>query len=566
MPCLPNLEKLLLKDCPSLNMISDTIGDHKKIRLIDKLEEELEQMKSLVNLIANRTSITKVPYSIIRSKSIRYISICGYEGFSHYVFPSLIWNWMSPTKILSLSTLIPTSACPEFVPLYVIIKHHSLLCSKHKQGVKRVLDILDAAYCNQIEAKQTASQVANIESCSATIHDFPNQFYISGSAKSLLIGAGIKSQFTNILRERIIQKLTVSGPDECMLSSDNYYSVTFNCEGSFVIFEVPHVNGGKLKSMMLCIVFSSSLETKISKCLQEVLIKVYTRTSVQVYKYNTQTFSEELLNWQSLTSKLEPGTKVEVHAFPDVGFTVKKSEIYLVYNAASTDFNLENCQVDDMIIDENPIVSGDDNMATKMMYDTASGGDDDYENHIHPIKARFSLPHGSRRWQALHALPRREKIPHFICCCALADAVTFGAADMVRRFARSLLVDWGDLVNSWFCCGVISDWLSATSSPFLEVVIRSPPKLLLMQEDDPVAGIQELIGRNWELLCQWLCFRDYISDQVVAPVRETCADALGAAFKYMHLALVNETLNILLKMQCRQEWEIRHGSLLGTAT
>ncbi|KAI4324095.1 hypothetical protein L6164_023659 [Bauhinia variegata] len=58
-------------------------------------------------------------------------------------------------------------------------------------------------------------------------------------------------------------------------------------------------------------------------------------------------------------------------------------------------------------------------------------------------------------------------------------------------------------------------------------------------------------------------FGDYVSDQVVAPVRETCAQALGAAFKYMHPALINETLNILLKMQCRPEWEIRHGSLLG---
>ncbi|XP_048226169.1 TATA-binding protein-associated factor BTAF1 [Ricinus communis] len=58
-------------------------------------------------------------------------------------------------------------------------------------------------------------------------------------------------------------------------------------------------------------------------------------------------------------------------------------------------------------------------------------------------------------------------------------------------------------------------------------------------------------------------FGDYISDQVVAPVRETCAQALGAAFKYMHRSLVHETLNILLQMQRRPEWEIRHGSLLG---
>lgn len=44
-------------------------------------------------------------------------------------------------------------------------------------------------------------------------------------------------------------------------------------------------------------------------------------------------------------------------------------------------------------------------------------------------------------------------------------------------------------------------------------------------------------------------FGDYVSDQVVAPVRETCAQALGAAFKYMHSSLVHETLYILLRMQ-----------------
>ncbi|XP_010927294.1 TATA-binding protein-associated factor BTAF1 isoform X2 [Elaeis guineensis] len=79
--------------------------------------------------------------------------------------------------------------------------------------------------------------------------------------------------------------------------------------------------------------------------------------------------------------------------------------------------------------------------------------------------------------------------------------------------------------------------------------------------------------KNWEFLqdcaIRFLCvlsldrFGDYVSDQVVAPVRETCAQALGAVLKYMHPSLVHETLKILLQMQCRQEWEIRHGSLLG---
>eukprot|EP01018_Ginkgo_biloba_P007683 Gb_19667 [translate_table: standard] len=80
-------------------------------------------------------------------------------------------------------------------------------------------------------------------------------------------------------------------------------------------------------------------------------------------------------------------------------------------------------------------------------------------------------------------------------------------------------------------------------------------------------------AKNWEFLqdcaIRFLCvlsldrFGDYVSDQVVAPVRETCAQALGAVLKHMHPSLVYEILSILLQMQESQEWEVRHGSLLG---
>lgn len=85
--------------------------------------------------------------------------------------------------------------------------------------------------------------------------------------------------------------------------------------------------------------------------------------------------------------------------------------------------------------------------------------------------------------------------------------------------------------------------------------------------------IQQAWASNTEFLqdsaIRFLCifsldrFGDYVSDQVVAPVRETCAQALGAVLKHMHPSLVHETLSILLHMQGRPEWEVRHGSLLG---
>ncbi|XP_008219029.1 PREDICTED: TATA-binding protein-associated factor BTAF1 [Prunus mume] len=98
-----------------------------------------------------------------------------------------------------------------------------------------------------------------------------------------------------------------------------------------------------------------------------------------------------------------------------------------------------------------------------------------------------------------------------------------------------------------------------------------------LTENSDMLNLVKLARHSWLKNCEFLqdcairflCvlsldrFGDYVSDQVVAPVRETCAQALGVVFKYMHPTLVHETLNILLKMQCRPEWEIRHGSLLG---
>ncbi|XP_028751318.1 TMV resistance protein N-like [Neltuma alba] len=133
---LPNLEKLILKDCPSLFMIHHSIGLLHRLLLLDledciglhslprsiyrlkclrtlilsgcknieKLEEDIEQMESLTTLIA--PAIKQVPFSIVRLKSVLYLSICGHEGLSHHVIPSLYQSWMSPTK--NPLPLIPT--------------------------------------------------------------------------------------------------------------------------------------------------------------------------------------------------------------------------------------------------------------------------------------------------------------------------------------------------------------------------------------------------------------------------------------------------------------------------
>ncbi|KAJ0979707.1 hypothetical protein J5N97_015181 [Dioscorea zingiberensis] len=124
-----------------------------------------------------------------------------------------------------------------------------------------------------------------------------------------------------------------------------------------------------------------------------------------------------------------------------------------------------------------------------------------------------------------------------------------------------------DLENSILPKSLPQDIISSSNTNILTIIPEGSKVMKLIK-----LGRHSWI-KNWEFLqdcaIRFLCvlsldrFGDYVSDQVVAPVRETCAQALGAVLNYMHPSLVNKTLTVLLKMQCRQEWEIRHGSLLG---
>lgn len=58
-------------------------------------------------------------------------------------------------------------------------------------------------------------------------------------------------------------------------------------------------------------------------------------------------------------------------------------------------------------------------------------------------------------------------------------------------------------------------------------------------------------------------FGDFVSDAVVAPVRETCAQSLCAVLKLMNAQGCYGVLKIILQLLDYQEWEARHGGLLG---
>lgn len=58
-------------------------------------------------------------------------------------------------------------------------------------------------------------------------------------------------------------------------------------------------------------------------------------------------------------------------------------------------------------------------------------------------------------------------------------------------------------------------------------------------------------------------FGDFVSDQVIAPVRETCAQVLGTIVKEMTISQVCQVVEMLRLLMKQEDWEVRHGALLG---
>jgi HEAT repeat protein len=50
--------------------------------------------------------------------------------------------------------------------------------------------------------------------------------------------------------------------------------------------------------------------------------------------------------------------------------------------------------------------------------------------------------------------------------------------------------------------------------------------------------------------------------QVVAPVRETCAQAVGLVAKWLTVEGVRGMVDVVLQLLGQQQWEVRHGGLL----
>ncbi|KAI9118780.1 hypothetical protein K1719_010225 [Acacia pycnantha] len=374
---LPNLEKLILKDCPNLSMIHHTIGNLHKLHLlnlkdcsglqslprsiyklkclktlilsgcmmIEKLEEDIEQMDSLSTLIANDTAITQMPISLVRSKSIGFISICGYQGLARDVIPSLIWSRMSPTNnpLSSIFSDILNCAFPSLSSIYESLqKPPSLLLecayengAAENRSAEKILGSLYATSCRDLVETPNTSKILDTES--SMLADHHSQVGISRPVeclRHLLIHIGNNDQVTSALSECILQGLTrKDSGDDCALPGDKYpYWQCFKGEGASVRFKVPQVTSSELKGMTLCCEYYSlrDLSNVEFDSFITMLIINYTKMTTLHYRQDTMASFEEA-KWKEIISNLDSDDQVEIIVVFGHGFTVKRTSVYLKY-------------------------------------------------------------------------------------------------------------------------------------------------------------------------------------------------------------------------------------------
>ncbi|XP_027906193.1 TMV resistance protein N-like isoform X2 [Vigna unguiculata] len=341
---LPRLERLILKDCPRLHELHHSIGflrnlillnlkDCTGLRYLPKeirklkslkslilsgclkillLEKDMMQMKSLITLVAENKPMKQVPFSIVNSESIGYISLRRFEGLLRNLFPSIIRSWMSPTMnpisyIHSMCMDIDNS-WDDIEPLHGSLKNlRSVLvqCDTEFQLSKQVQNILVEYFASIIEPEISKQQLR----CS-------------------LIGVGAYDEFFNVFSDNIPKDLAYSEWCDVSLPVVNEtYWLAHMGEGHSVSFTVPE--NRVMKGMALCVFYLSTSEIVAAECLRSVLIVNYTKCTLHIHNNDT-IISFNDIDWQGIKSNLGSGDKVEIFLTFAHGLLVKNTIFYSI--------------------------------------------------------------------------------------------------------------------------------------------------------------------------------------------------------------------------------------------
>ncbi|KAI9081668.1 hypothetical protein K1719_036404 [Acacia pycnantha] len=307
---LPNLEMLVMKDCPSLMLVHQSIGDLKRIHhlvnfkdckclralprsmyklkslntlilsgcsLIDHLEEDVEQMESMtVHMVLDVT----LKYSPVR-----------FHGLSPFLgdLAKLRGMW------------------EECRPLF---RFHGTMA--------RLLDALYETNFMKLESTRDTPQISYTEaSASCERHEIARP---ANSFNSLLLRMG---------------GWNYGGCDDSNLPGDQYPDwFMYKGEGRSVIFKVPQVIGCHLKAMLLNVVYSSCMDNTTPHFLINVLIINHTKKTVKEHWGVWQSFHEDE-EWLSIISSVQPGDLIELVLSIGPQLVVNKIAAYLIYDGSS---------------------------------------------------------------------------------------------------------------------------------------------------------------------------------------------------------------------------------------
>ncbi|KAF6253887.1 SNF2 family N-terminal domain-containing protein [Scenedesmus sp. NREL 46B-D3] len=151
-----------------------------------------------------------------------------------------------------------------------------------------------------------------------------------------------------------------------------------------------------------------------------------------------------------------------------------------------------------------------------------------------------------------------QRVADQLCCDILSPAwpVRHGAAAGLRELLREQAA----------AAAVEAPWLMPPLAGHRQEGLRNvalvSPGAFEAAATANAAWLEDVV---MHLLCVLALdrFADYVSDQVVVPVRETAAQALGAALQPTSLLTLQRVLELLSSMHKHHEWSVRHGAFTG---
>ncbi|XP_027907377.1 uncharacterized protein LOC114166766 [Vigna unguiculata] len=297
---LKSLKTLILSGCSRIHL----------------LEKDIVQMESLITLITENTVVKQVPFSIVSSKSIGYLSLRGFEGLSHNLFPFIIRSWMLPSMnplsyYHSFCMDVEVNSWDDIAPLILVNLRSVLLqCETEFQLSQQVQDIL-VEYGVNITESHTSKQYF----------------------RSFSIGVGRWKEFFDAFSDRISKVIAGSESCDVSLPGDNDPNCLAHMgEGYSVSFTVPRDRD--IKGMALCIVYLSNPEIVATEGLRSVLIVNYTNCTLHIHNHGTVSFFK-YKDWEGIISNLGSGDKVEIFVIFGDGLVVRRTIVYLIFGESN---------------------------------------------------------------------------------------------------------------------------------------------------------------------------------------------------------------------------------------